>query len=396
MKDTAESVAAAADISRLTLDGREFVLVGTAHVSQASVDIVKQAIIDENPDTVCVELDEQRHKALRNPRHWESLNLLQVLRKGQAPFLLANLILSAFQKRMGLQTGVKPGAELAAAAETAEDLDKTVNLVDREIRTTLLRAWRTASLWKKLQLLASLLASMFDTSKIDEEELARLRQTDTLSAMLDEMADFLPSVKRILVDERDLYMAYNIRNASGDKVMAVVGAAHIPGITRHLCQAIDAGQIAKISTIPPKRAISKLIPWIIPAVVVLLFAIGFLSGDYQKMANAAIAWVLANGLLSALGALLALGHPLTVLSAFIAAPLTSLNPTIGAGFVTGFVQAGMVPPQVRDLEKVSEDISRLSGWWRNRLTRVLLVFLLSSIGSALGTLVAFGWLKNLL
>ena len=394
--ETEETAPEAADITRLWLDEREFVLIGTAHVSQASVDIVRRAIVDENPDTVCVELDEQRHKALRNPRHWESLNLLQVLRKGQAPFLLANLVLSAFQKRMGLQTGVKPGAELAAAAETAEELDKQVSLVDREIRTTLLRAWRTASLWKKFNLLASLFASMFESGKIDEEELARLRQTDTLSAMLDEMAEFLPSVKRILVDERDLYMAYKIRNAPGEKVMAVVGAAHIPGITHHLRQPIDPGKIADISIIPPKPTASKLLPWIIPAVVILLFVIGFLSGNYEKMASAAIAWVLANGLLSGLGAMLAFGHPLTVLSAFIAAPLTSLNPTIGAGFVTGFVQAGLVPPQVRDLEKVGEDISRLSGWWRNRLTRVLLVFLLSSLGSALGTLVAFGWLKNLL
>lgn len=391
-----EQTVQSADITRLNLDGREILLVGTAHVSQASVDIVIQTIQEEDPDTVCVELDEQRHKALRNPRHWESLNLTRVLRKGQAPFLLANLVLSAFQKRMGLQTGVKPGAELAAAAETAEGLDKQVCLVDREIRTTLLRAWRTASLWKKLNLMASLLASMFDSREIDEEELARLRQSDTLTAMLDEMAEFLPSVKRILVDERDTYMADNIRKAPGQKVMAVVGAAHIPGITRQIQEDIDQETIAEISTIPPKSSFSKLVPWIIPAVVILLFVVGFLSGNTDKMANAAIAWILANGLLSALGALIALGHPLTILSAFIAAPLTSLNPTIGAGFVTGLVQASLVQPQVRDLEKVGEDISTASGWWRNRLTRVLLVFLLSSLGSAIGTLVAFGWLKNLL
>ncbi len=391
-----ETIASEADITRITLDGREILLVGTAHVSQASVDIVIQTIQEEDPDTVCVELDEQRHKALRNPRHWESLNLTQVLRKGQAPFLLANLVLSAFQKRMGLQTGVKPGAELAAAAETAEDLEKQVCLVDREIRTTLLRAWRTASLWKKFNLLASLLASMFDSREIDEEELARLRQSDTLTAMLDEMAEFLPSVKRILVDERDTYMADLIRKAPGDKVMAVVGAAHIPGITRQINQEISPETIADISTIPPKSSFSKIVPWMIPAVVVLLFVVGFLSGNTDKMADAAIAWILANGLLSALGALIALGHPLTILSAFVAAPLTSLNPTIGAGFVTGLVQASLVQPQVRDLEKVGEDISSTSGWWRNRLTRVLLVFLLSSLGSAIGTLVAFGWLKNLL
>ena len=365
-------------------------------MSQASVETVKDAITAEDPDTVCVELDEQRHKALRNPRHWESLNLTQILRKGQAPFLLANLTLSAFQKRMGLQTGVKPGAELAAAAESAEDLGKEVCLVDREIRTTLLRAWRTASLWKKLNLMASLLASMFDSREIDEEELARLRQTDTLSAMLDEMAEVLPSVKKILVDERDTYMAYQIRRAPGKKIMAVVGAAHIPGITRKIEQSISAEDIAEISKIPEKTTLSKLIPWAIPAVVIALFVVGFLSGNHEQMANAAVAWVLANGILSALGALIALGHPLTILSAFVAAPITSLNPTIGAGFVTGLVQAFLAPPKVRDLEKVGDDISTLPGWWRNRLTRVLLVFILSSLGSAIGTLVAFGWLKNLL
>ncbi len=386
----------AADISRIFFDDREFILVGTAHVSQASVEIVKDAITLENPDTVCVELDEQRHQALRNPDHWQTLNLNQILRKGQAPFLLANLTLSAFQKRMGLQTGVKPGAELAAAAALAEELEKEVCLVDREIRTTLLRAWRTASLWKKLNLMASLLASMFDSRKIDEAELARLRQTDTLSAMLDEMAEVLPSVKRILVDERDTYMAHKIRQAPGKRIMAVVGAAHIPGITLKLEQSFSPEEIAEISTIPPKTTFSKLAPWIIPAVVVALFIVGFLSGNRDQMADAAVAWVLANGLLSALGALLAFGHPLTILAAFVAAPLTSLNPTIGAGFVTGLVQAGLVSPQVSDLEKVADDISAPAGWWRNRLTRVLLVFVFSSIGSAVGTLVAFGWLKNLL
>lgn len=385
-----------ADITRLILDDREFILVGTAHVSLASVETVKAAMTAEDPDTVCVELDEQRHKALRNPRHWESLNLTQILRKGQAPFLLANLTLSAFQKRMGLQTGVKPGAELAAAAELAEDLDKKVCLVDREIRTTLLRAWRTASLWKKLNLMASLLASMFDSRQIDEEELARLRQTDTLSAMLDEMAEVLPAVKKILVDERDTYMADQIRRAPGKKIMAVVGAAHIPGISRKIAQSFSAEEIAEISRIPDKTTFSKLVPWAIPAIVVALFIVGFLSGNREQMANAAVAWILANGLLSALGALIALGHPLTILAAFVAAPITSLNPTIGAGFVTGLVQALLAPPKVRDLEKVGDDISTLPGWWRNRLTRVLLVFILSSLGSAIGTLVAFGWLKNLL
>ena len=383
------------DIHRITIDNREFVLVGTAHISQESVETVRAVIQGENPDTVCIELDEQRHRALRNPRHWESLNLIQVLKQGQAPFLLANLALSSFQKRMGLQTGVKPGSELAAAAELAEELGKDVQLVDREIRTTLLRAWRKASLWKKMMLFSTLLASLFDSQELDEEELAKLRQSDTLSAMLDEMSEVLPTVKTILVDERDTYMAHHIRKSPGEKIVAIVGAAHMPGILKKLSMDFSREEISELSIIPAKTKLSKVLPWLIPAIVVGLFIAGFMTGNTQQLADAAVAWVLANGVLSALGALIALGHPLTILAAFIAAPITSLNPTIGAGFVTGLVQAFVAPPQVKDMEYVAEDIAKLSGWWRNRLTRVLLVFFFSSLGSAIGTFVAFGWLKDL-
>ena len=385
------------DVRRLELHGKEIVLVGTAHVSQESVVTVRQVIEKEEPDTVCVELDQQRYQALRDENRWQSLNLIQVIRKGQALFLLANLALASFQKRMGLQTGVRPGAELAAAAETAEERGATVCLVDREIRTTLLRAWRKTGFWKKMNLLATLLAGLFEDQKMDEAELARLRETDTLSAMLEEMGTLLPSVKTILVDERDLFMAHHIRNAPGPRVVAVVGAAHVPGIL-HLLEKPDTAPetIAEIATIPPKSRLSRTLPWLVPAIVAALFVAGFFLGGSHRIAGAAIAWVLANGLLSALGTVIALGHPLTVLTAFVAAPITSLNPTIGAGFVTGLVQAFIAAPTVRDMEKVGDDVTTLRGWWGNRLTRVLLVFLFSSIGSAIGTLVAFHWLKNLL
>ena len=385
------------DIHHLSIDQKQLVLVGTAHISQASVDTVRQVITDEQPETVCVELDEQRYQALTNRNRWESLNLIQVLRKGQVPYLLSNLALSSFQKRMGLQTGVKPGAELAAAAEEARERNMQVELVDRNIRTTLLRAWRRTGLWRKMMLLATLLGSLFEKQQIDEDELARLRETDTLSAMLDEMGSLLPAVKTILVDERDRYMAHHIRSAPGDKLVAVVGAAHLPGILRALQQpAESAAAIAELDLIPPKSVVSKLVPWLIPAVVVVLFIVGFLFGDRSQVAGAALAWILANGLLSALGAIAALGHPATIIAAFVAAPITSLNPTIGAGMVTGLVQAFVAAPTVRDMENVGEDLASLKGWWNNRLSRVMLVFLFSSIGSSIGTIVAFHWLKNLL
>ncbi|BCA79198.1 TraB/GumN family protein [Desulfuromonas sp. AOP6] len=384
------------DTTIIQVDGKEILLVGTAHISQESVETVRRVIEEQAPDTVCVELDSQRYQSLKDPNRWHSLNLIQVLKKGQGPFLLANLVLASFQKRMGLQTGVKPGAELAEAASLAEEKGLTVRLVDRDIRTTLLRAWRKTGLWKKMQLVSTMLASLFDNQKLDEEELARLRQTDTLSAMLDEMATVLPSVKTILVDERDLYMAHHIRQAPGEKIVAVVGAAHLPGIIRHLNSENTLSEvIAEISTIPSKSGFSKFVPWLIPIIVAGLFVVGFFFGDRERIAGTALAWVLANGLLASFGTLLALGHPLTILAAFVAAPITSLNPTIGAGFVTGLVQAFVAPPSVRDMENVSDDLATLRGWWRNRMTRVLLVFLFSSLGSAIGTVVAFRWLKNL-
>ncbi|MCM2264082.1 MAG: TraB/GumN family protein [Desulfuromonadales bacterium] len=384
-------------IRRLTLDGREIILLGTAHVSQASVDMVRSVIADELPDTVCVELDHQRHKALRNPHHWETLNLIDVIRQGQAPFLCANLALSAYQKRMGLHTGVRPGAELAAAAEEAEQRNLTVRLIDREIRTTLLRAWRRAGFWKKMSLLATLLAGMFEKQTFDEEELARLRESDTLTVLLDELAQVLPTVKTILVDERDLYMANEIRHSPGQRVVAVVGAAHLPGISARLAApSPPAEEIAELSCIPEPGRLGKILKWLIPGVVIGVFIFGFFAGDMSKLTSAAIGWILATGSLSALATAFALGHPLTILSAFIAAPITTLHPAIGVGFVTGLVQAFLVPPTVKDMERAGEDIVTVRGWWRNRMTRVLLVFFLSNLGAALGVLLAFKWLKDLI
>lgn len=383
------------DIRRLQVGDKEIILVGTAHVSQDSVDAVRQVIEAERPDTVCVELDTQRYQALKDPNRWESLNIIQVIRKGQGPFLLANLALASFQKRMGLQTGVKPGAELAAAADSAEQRGIEVKLVDRNIRTTLLRAWRKTGLWKKLNLVSTLLVGLFEDQKMDEAELARLRQSDTLSAMLEEMGTLLPSVKTILVDERDMYMAHHIRQAPGSKIVAVVGAAHLPGILSHLQEEIRAETIDELSTVPEKSRLSRVLPWIVPAIVIGLFIAGFFLGDRDRIAGAAVAWVLANGILSALGAIVACGHPLTVATAFVAAPITSLNPTIGAGMVTGLVQAFVAAPTVADMQNVGDDLATVRGWWHNRLTRVLLVFFFSTLGSAVGTIVAFHWLKNL-
>ncbi|RAL23819.1 TraB family protein [Lujinxingia litoralis] len=387
---------AEADITRLTVDGKSITLIGTAHISQESVETVRRLISAEEPDTVCVELDEERYRAMTEEQNFDELDLREIIKKGQLVFLMARLALASFQKRMGSYTGVKPGAEMAAAIELANELDLKVELVDRNVRTTLLRAWRKTSFWRRSALAMSLAGGLFERNEIGEEQLAELRQSQNIGAILDQLGDAMPSVKTVLVDERDLFMAHHIRNAPGQRITAVVGAAHVPGLIRRLNAADLPDAVAEVDVVPPRSTLSKMLPWIIPALVIAVFVLGFFRADPGEMQEAAVAWVLANGTLSALGTLIALGHPLTILAAFIAAPLTSLNPTVGAGMVTAFVQTFLAPPRVRDLESFGDDIADWRGWWKNRMARVFLVFFLSSFGSSLGTFVAFGWLKNLL
>lgn len=382
--------------TRVTLPGKTVYLVGTAHVSQRSVEEVRRAVEELSPACVCVELDAQRLEALRDPNRWRDLNLGAAVRQGKGAFLLANLALSSFQRRLGLHTGVKPGAELLAAVLAAEERGAAVELVDRPIRTTLLRVWRRTGFWKKLRLFSNLLGSAFESPELSEDELAELREGDALAALLQDLGKALPQAKEILIDERDRYMAAKIRRAPGQTVVAVVGAAHVPGIVRALGTEGSEEDLERLDAIPPKSRASRAIPWVIPAIVLGLFAFGFLFGDTGRLQEAAWAWVLANGGFAALGAFLALGHPAAVAAAFVAAPLTSLNPTVGAGMVTGAVQAWAGKPRVRDLETLLDDLSHWKGWWANRVSRVLLVFFFSNLGSSVGTFVAFGWLKDLI
>ncbi len=384
------------DITRVQVGDTELVLIGTAHISKESVDLVRQVIADEKPDVVAIELDQERFNSLRHETNWEDLNLLEVIKKGQLTFLLARLALTAFQKRMGSYTGVKPGAEMEAAIDAAEANGMRVELIDRNVRTTLLRAWRKTPWWRRAELAMLLVMGIFQKSEVDEDELQQLRQMQNISVILGELGDIMPDVKGVLVDERDTYMSYHLAQLEATKVVAVVGAAHKPGILRQIHNDEPEFDIDEIEHVPPKHPATKILPWLLPALVVGLFIWGFFHGHTEQFKTAALAWVLANGVLSALGAILALGNPLTVVSAFVAAPITSLNPTIGAGMVTALVQTMVAAPKVSDFESIGDDISNWKGWWTNKLGRVLLVFVFSSIGSSIGTFVAFGWLKNLL
>jgi len=384
------------DLTRLQIANREIILVGTAHISRESVEVVERVIDRESPDVVCVELDRQRFESLRNDQKWEELDLIEVIKEGKLTFLLARLAMTAFQRRMGAETGVTPGAEMAAAADAAQKLGVPVELVDRNVQTTLLRAWRLTPWWRRAEVGLMLFASLFQTGDISEGDLSDLRDSATIDAILEELGDVFPEVKSVLVDERDLYMAHHIRAVRGEKVVAIVGAAHKTGIAEWLERETTREQIDDITEVPDKSRLSELLPWVIPTLVIGLFVYGGIYSDWAQVRNAGLAWILANGVFSAVGTAAALGHPLTIAAGFIAAPLTSLNPTVGAGMATAFVQTLVASPKVRDFHSVASDLTELRGWWKNRLSRVLLVFLFSSIGSTIGTFVAFGWLKNLL
>jgi len=372
------------DIHRIQLENREIILLGTAHVSRESVQLVRQVIAVELPDGVCVELDQKRYDSLANRKSWELLDLREILRRRQLATLLINLLLASYQKRLGDKLGVRPGSELIAAAETAEKLAIPVALCDRDVRVTMRRAWRATPWHRKVMLLGALLAGMFDRSEISEESLRELRDSDLLSELLDQLGRDLPELKVVLIDERDTFLAEKIKQTPGDKLVAVVGAGHVAGIKKALGQE-QRHRLPEISTIPPVSPAWKILAWVVP--VLILGSLGYIaiSKGMTVAGQNLLYWILANGIPASLGAALALAHPLTIVGAFVAAPMTSLTPVIGAGYVTAFLQAMLRPPLVTEFERVLEDMNTLGGWWRNRLLRIFLAFILPSLGSMIGT-----------
>lgn len=375
----------------LSLAGREFILLGTAHISQESIVQVVESIKREKPDCVAIELDSERMAALKNPESWRNLDIIKVLKNGQGFLMLANIILSSFQRRLGADVGVKPGEEMKAAAAAAEEMNIPAVMADRPIKITLRRAWARNSLWGKCKLLASLLVSAFDKEEISAEQIEELKTSSEMDSMMAELSEYLPKVKEVLIDERDRFLASRIWTASGNKVLAVLGAGHLNGVASvlsSLASGAVSADTSDIDSVPPKKNFSKILSWLIPAVIVLLIAAGFYIGGKEKGTQMIGGWFLWNSLLAALGTVLGGGHPLAVAAAALSAPFTSLCPVVGVGMVSGFVQAVLRKPQVRDMESVHDDILSLKGIYRNRILRIFAVFLFSSIGSSIATFAA--------
>ncbi len=393
---TAEQAAPATHHQVLSVDGRTIHLLGTAHISGESEAEVGRLIAEVQPDTVAVELCEPRYQSLTRPDTWREMNVLQVVRSKRATLLLMQLVLAAFQKRLGEHVGIKPGAEMLRAIQAAEAQGAQLVLADRNIQVTLLRTWRGLRWWEKFKLVFQMLVSLVASPAVSEEDIEALKQEDMLSQVMAAFADAFPRAKATLIDERDTYLAHKIRHAPGKTIVAVVGAGHLRGIMAHLHRDANDASLAPLEKVPPASLLAKGLQWLVPIVVLGLIGYGFATADAGVSWRMVQIWVLANGVLSALGALLALAHPLTIAVAFVAAPLTSLNPMIAAGWVAGLCEAAIRKPRVRDFEALPQDIASLGGFWRNGITRILLVVALANVGSSLGTFIGIPWMTSLL
>jgi pheromone shutdown-related protein TraB len=370
-------------------------VLGTAHVSRASADKVTELLGDDglDVDAVAVELCASRAQSMTDPDALARLDLFSVIRQKRAYMVAASLALGAYQQRIADQFGIEPGAEQRAAMRLAEASRRPVLLIDREVGTTLRRAAHNLGFFKRLHLFSGLLAGLLTREQVTEDEVERLKQGDILETAFAEFAQDRSDLFAPLIAERDRYMAARLRQeaaAHGYRhILAVVGAGHLKGLAEQLgADPTPADEvIGALDQVPPPSRFWRLFPWLVVAVILSVFVYGFTRSPelgWHMVGD----WVLINGGLSALGTALAAAHPLTVLGAFCAAPLTSLNPTIGAGMVAGGLELLLRRPSVGDFSRLRDDVTRLRGWWSNRVSRVLLVFIFSTLGSALGTYLA--------
>jgi len=399
---SAIDVLAEQPIARVRRGEVEYVLLGTAHVSRVSADAVR-AILEREPfDAVAVELCEPRYQSMRDPDAFRKLDLFQVIRQGKAGLVAANLALSAFQRRLAEQFGIEPGAEMKAAIDGADARALPIWLIDREIGVTLKRAYRSVGFLDRLSIIGGLGASLLTREEVAEDEIEKLKQGDLLGSMFNEFARESPPLYDALIGERDRYMTARLREQAAEggvkRVLVVIGAGHLAGIERELGTQTDVPKplLEKLSTLPPASPWPK---WIAIAVfVIIAAAIGFtFTRGTRAGTDAVMAWVLFTGGFAALGAIAAAAHPLSVIAAFIAAPLKPFRPGIPASAFSAGVEAWLRHPRVADFDTLRDDVAHWTGWWKNRIARTLLNFMFVTLGTVIGEYVAgFHIIKNLL
>lgn len=372
------------NITRLTYNDKEIILIATAHVSEYSAELVREVVDNEHPDSICIELDEDRYKNIINPKAWENTDIIKIIKAKKVGFLIANLILGSYQKKMAKKLGTNVGGEMLQGIKSAQETGAELVLADRNIQTTFLRIWRKMKFFEKIKLLISFVFADDDETEISDKTFEELLQEDMLQSVMTSLRKEFPKIGEILISERDQYLAAKIKSAKGKKVVAVLGGAHVPGVKEEIFKEQD---LDKISVIPPKSTVSKVAVWIIPAIItgllVYSFVINFETGIRQLSS-----WVLWTGTLAAIFTAISLGHPLSILTSFASAPITTLHPLLACGWFAGLVEATIKKPTVKDLENIHTDLFSFKGFFRNRFLKTILVIIMSNIGGSIGTFIA--------
>jgi len=372
------------NVVRLAYQDKEIILIRTAHVSQESADLVKRVIDEEKPDSICIELDEGRYQNLQNPKSWEHTDVIQVIKTKKTGFLLANIVLSSFQKNIARQLGTVVGQEMLQGIKSAKETGAELVLADRNIQITFLRIWRKLGLWEKTKLFFSLLFSFGEEIELSSEDVKDLLKDETLESVVFEMRKKFPVIGEVLISERDQYLANKIKEAPGKKVVAILGGAHVPGVKEEIFKRQD---IDRITEVPRGSPVVKIIGLAIPAIIIGLFIYGFAINIQTGLQQLSV-WVLWNSTLAALFTALVLGHPLSVLTALVTAPFTSMNPFLACGWLAGLVEATIRKPTVQDINNISQDILSFKRFFRNRFLKALAVVIMANIGSSVGTFIA--------
>jgi pheromone shutdown-related protein TraB len=376
-------------VSKINIDGKDVFLVGTAHVSKESVEDVKMTIQAVQPESVCIELCQARYKVMTDKEAWRKMNIFKIIKDKKAMFLLAQLMVSSFYRKLGEKLGIQPGAEMLEAINQAGQIKAKLVLADRDIEITLKRVWGYLGFWNKLKMLMGMMMSIMVGEEINEEMVEKLKRGDELENALAEFAKKFPEIKHRLIDERDIYLSQKIRNAPGNKIVAVIGAGHIPGITENVK---TEQSVEKLIETPPPSVWGEIFKWGIPIAFVAILVYGFWQKGLEDFLKSLQIWCLVTGSFSAAGAAIAFGHPLSILTAFIAAPIMTLHPLLATGWFAGLMEAYIRKPTVEDFEKLTESISTMKGFWKNHVTRILLVVAFSNIGAMIGSWTAGGLL----
>jgi pheromone shutdown-related protein TraB len=373
------------NVHRLTLDSREIILIGTAHISRESADLVDRVITEEKPDVVCVELCKARFEAIQQKDKWQEMDIVKVIRENRTALLLSQLLMMSLQKKIAERFNINPGEDMLRAISRAAESGAEVVLADREIRVTLLRTWRMMGLWSKMKFLSDMILSLFIGENITEENIEELKQHDVLDLALKSIGEKLPELKTTLIDERDQFLACSIRNSQGRKIVAVVGAGHIPGIIENIGKEID---IDEINTIPPRSFWARFFGWGFSAAILSLFVAGFFYSGGRTSIHMMLSWSVITAICATIGAMMLLAHPFTILASALSAPIATLHPLIATGWVAGLTEATFRKPQVRDFLDLKDDITTVKGFFRNRITRILILVVVVNLTTSIGTFVA--------